>query len=283
MATRWWGLLIGGCALACSKPAPPPPVEAGPPPPPNVRWEGKELVTDGHADWKLQVTWGASGAELAPVGWPAGTRFVVGTAKADSVDASSVPSSVFGWMGAVAVFHQDVDAGRFFPPDVPMPANVPLVIELPDGAVVKTTLPPGNAPPLVVEALMAHAAKNGLVFEGEGAAPAAHTTYLLDPARADDVVGPAQTLAEIDWIAVVTSKVESGGGATCPFAGGKKYPLEKETQTITLQARRTREKLDEKVFAPAPGCPMMAFDERAIASPAHETIVAWISSVAHSR
>jgi hypothetical protein len=248
-----------------------------------VHWEGLELRTDGHPDWQLRLAWDPDGARLSPSGWPKGTHFVVGPTSVEESAALHAAVPVFPWLGGVPVFHQDVDAGRFFPPDVAMPTNVPLAIELPDGAVVKTTLPGGTTSPLVVDAVMEHAVKNGLVFEGEANAPAVHTVYFLDPASSDVVLGPGATLADVDWIAVVANAVGPGDGVRCTFAGGKRYPLEKVTWTITLQSRRTRAKIDEKVFPPAPGCPMVALDERALATPARDVVFAWITSVAGTR
>lgn len=277
------GFVAIALAVACTKTSPVV-VEAGPPVAPNARWEKSDLVVEGHPEWKLHLDYGAAGAMLAPRGWPGGTKlgFGASTVAADAPPAQPLP--IFTHLGSVVVWRQDVEAGAFFPPDVDVPPGAALAITLPSGAVIQTMLPGGKAPPALIELAMAHAAKEGLVFDGEPATPAGpHSTYFLDPARSDDVIGPAKTLADVDWIASVTSAVEAGGGTTCTFAGGKKYPLEKETQTITITTRRTKEKIDEKVFAPATGCPMVAFDERAISSPPRDVVFAWIRDVAKAR
>lgn len=268
--------------VACSKPAAPPP-EAGAPVAPAIRWAERDLIVTGHDAWKLHVDYDAAGAKVTMTGWPSDAKVMAGATALAA--GSNAPVPVFAWLGSVAVWRQDVEAGAYFPPDVAVPGLAPLVITLADGAVISTKLPAGNAPPQLVEAAMAKAARDGLVFEGEADRDpkAPHSIYFLDPIRSDEVIGPAATLEAIDWVALVQSKVESGGGATCTFVGGKRYPLERETQTITITTRKTHERVDEKVFAAAAGCPMVALDERAIATPARDVVFAWLRDVAKSR
>lgn len=278
----WKGGALFVLAVACSKPTTAP-VEAGPPSAPEIRWSERNLLVTGHDDWKLHVDYDGGGAKLTMTGWPTDAKVLVG---ATPVAAGSKDSTaIFEWLGAVATWRQDVEAGAYFPPDVSVPGVTPLRITLGSGATIVTTLPAGTAPPQLVEAVMTKASRDGLVFDGEPARDpsAPHSIYFLDPMRSDDVVGPAATLGAIDWIATVQSKIESAGGATCAFAGGKKYPLERETQTIVITTRRTHDKIDEKVFAAAAGCPMEALDERAIASPARDAVFSWLRDVAKSR
>lgn len=271
-------------AMACTKPSPTgAPVDAGPPVAPQVHWLERDLVVTGHDDWKLHVDYDGAGAKLTMTGWPSDAKAVVGATTFAPGSKDSI--AIFGWLGAVAVWRQDVDAGAYFPPDVSVPGLTPLRITLATGATITTTLPAGTAPPQIVEAAMAKAAQDGLAFDGELARDpkVSHSIYFLDPVRSDDVLGPAATLDAIDWIAFVQSKIEGGGAVTCSFAGGKRYPLERETQTITITTRKTHEKIDEKVFVSTASCPMEALDERAIASPPREVIFSWLRDVAKSR
>lgn len=268
--------------VACTKPTTAP-VEAGPPVAPEVRWNARDLAVTGHDDWKLHVEYDGAGAKLTLSGFPADTKVVVGSTPVALSSTDSIP--VFAWLGKVAVWRQDVEAGAYFPPDVSVPGLAPLAITLGNGATITTTLPSGTAPPQLVEAAMAKAAHEGLAFDGEAARDpsAPHTIYFLDPIRSDDVIGPAAILEGIDWIAFVQSKIEGGGGVTCSFVGGTRHPLERETQTITITTRKTHEKIDEKVFAATATCPMVALDERAIASPSRDVVFAWLRDVAKSR
>ncbi|CAN5690234.1 hypothetical protein BH09MYX1_BH09MYX1_39050 [soil metagenome] len=279
---RLFGIVLGACVTvsigACTKASTNAAVDAGPPPAPAVHWEKSDLHVTGHDDWKLHVDYDTIGAKLVVSGFPKGTKLVVGATEV-SAEASTNAVEIFPWLGAVTIWRQNVEAGAFFPPAISVPSSTPLKITLPDGAIIVTTLPSAAASPLLVEGAMQKAATTGLTFEGEGEATPPHSTYFVDPARSDDVIGPALTLADVDWIAFVHSKVDSGGGTMCAFAGGKRYALEKETQTITITTRRKHEKIDEKVFAPTAGCPMVAFDERAIASPARDDVFAWIRDV----
>lgn len=269
-------LAIAFASLACSRTNAV--VDAGPPPPPAVHWTDRDLVVDGHPEWKLRATLEGDGAHLVVASFPSGTELSFG---GRTTPADAVPKEAFDVgpkLGAVPVFHPEPDAGRYFPPDVDVPP-LPLEVRLPTGATIVTSVPVAKAPPSIVSVAMARAAREGLSFDGEGTS-GAHSIYLVDPDGADEVVGPASTLSMVDRVAIATRVIEPASGTTCAFAGGKRFPLENATVTVTVYGRRDHARLDARTFPPAPGCPMDARDERAVAVPARATLLGWLAELA---
>jgi hypothetical protein len=97
-----------------------------------------------------------------------------------------------------------------------------------------------------------------------------------------DVVGPAKTYGEIDWIATEartsreTSKMCSGYRIN--GAGDHSLPLSAEDATVTVRDRRNGQEIATKEFASNMECPSFATN-RLVAGPSHTAITAWLKSL----
>jgi hypothetical protein len=106
-------------------------------------------------------------------------------------------------------------------------------------------------------------------------------TTVVHTSESEAVVGPGATLADADWIASGTSEFAKVEGTMCAYNMGGKYPLEVETQTVTIFERRTHAVIETKAWKPASaGCPKFAIGGRAILGSGRDAVFAWLRSVA---
>ena len=97
------------------------------------------------------------------------------------------------------------------------------------------------------------------------AAPAKHSVFLAAPhlpAQAAQVLGPATTVADIDWVAVLEDRGWDES-ATCDYTDTgetyvKKLKQRRAQKTVTIYDRRTGAAVDAKEFVAAGACPEIA-------------------------
>lgn len=93
-------------------------------------------------------------------------------------------------------------------------------------------------------------------------APATHSVFLVAPHLPAQVLGPATTVADIDWVAVLEDRGWDES-ATCDYAdtGGtysKKLKQKRAQKTVTIYDRRTGAAVDAKEFTAEGACPEIA-------------------------
>jgi hypothetical protein len=285
-------------ATGCKRRTPPPPpqrtvpVEPGealPAVAPAAHWKERKLVVDGQPTWTFELSYGVKGDVSFSVAgqarWPHGTKVILGEqeGRLESFKATTI-SEAYGIFGALPLSHADADAGAAGlarPSRVTFEPTARLVIRLSNGVELALPLPEGEVTPGLPETIMKEAAKAALRFDGEKDAAGPHTTFYVHATQSGEAVGPGKTLADADWVASSTSEYAKIDDKLCSFNTGSKYPLEVETQAVTIFDRRTHAVIETKVFRPVKvGCPTFAFGGRAIIGAGRPAIVAWLRSVA---
>jgi hypothetical protein len=283
----------------CKRRAPPPPPEAtsygapkGPAAPstaPSASFDAKrKLTTAGYPDFRLELSYSVKGGVFvttnAGAAWPERTKIrLAGKEGWLTSGVSTALDDVWSIYGGVAF--AEVPDGGTFPGEVPFSPSASLTIAFDNGVTMAVPLPPGSVSSTLADRVMRHAAEHGLVFDGEKPSSGPRTTYYLPREGVTSaVIGPGTTLADVAWLAIPTSTVAAVPGKTCAFLSGKALPLEAATMSVKIVDRRTKERIDEKAFEPKPGaCPLVAWNNRAIAEPDRSVIFAWIKSVAATK
>lgn len=286
---RIWTAVILIAAAGCRR-APPPSGHALPAQPsedlpttaPAARWEKcvgcSRLVLDGHDSLTFDLSYGVDGEiNVSSIGrgrWPKDTVVAIGKEEHPLLETTKF-TDVWSIYGSIPAPRKDNHAIR----SSIDPSSSKLAIKLRNGVTIAVPLPAGEVSSSLPNTVMTYAAKHPLTFDGEPAHAKPHTVFFtLDGAATYEVVGPGKTLADTDWIAFVTREAAQVPGVTCHYERGS-YPLERDTQTVTLLDRQTGSTIETKTFAPtSKECPILAYDGHAWVSPSHDALLAWITS-----
>jgi hypothetical protein len=285
------------CISACKRSPPRPSVTTAAPSPaenlpavaPAVRWDKAKLVVEGWPALTFEVKYGVEGdvsfGVFGQATWPKASKVVLGTSEAWLTNSGTASiTKPYGIYGSLPLFHPKAGAGPLdmIPPsNVPFKPSAPVIIRLSNGVEMSITLPEGQVLESLEAKIMKEAAKGPFRFDGEKEHSGPHTTYFVHTRESEAVVGPGATLADADWIASGASETAKVEGKMCAYNMGGKYPLEVETQTVTIFERRTHAIIETKVWKPASvGCPTFAIGGRAILGSGRDVVFAWRRSVA---
>jgi hypothetical protein len=256
---------------------------------PAAHWKERTLVVDGQPTWTFELVYGVKGDVSFSVSgqahWPHGTKVILGDreGRLEAYQGAKI-SEAYGIFGELPLFRPDPDAGAaglLGLSRVPFKPTARLVIRFSNGVELALPLPEGEVTPGLPETIMKQAAKAALRFDGEKDAAGPHTTFYVHATQSGEAVGPGKTLADADWIASATSEYAKIEDKLCSFNTGSKYPLEVETQEVTIFDRRTHAVIETKVFRPAKlGCPAFAIGGHATIGVGRPAIFAWLRSVA---
>jgi len=130
----------------------------------------------------------------------------------------------------------------------PVDFHLTLVVDIPHHGVSTAAVPPMKVGRAVVD-MMRAAAERPIRLPGEAAGPRAKHTVLFATANTWEATidGPAQTLGEIDWIAVA-KRGPKKTVATCSYTsdrGGFSVPVEGYDETVIIYDRTTHQVIDQ--------------------------------------
>lgn len=294
-------VLLATFGSGCKRTAPeqkpdgaPPPLDPLPTTPPTFTWRkdaGNDfvLVVDDHPTWTLRTSYlmvGSTQEVRFKEGlWPKNTWIIVGTDERVLAAASGKPFDLTQYvptvLGPVPVWRRDPKQPGATPEAATISLKTPLRLRLENGVEIATVLPPTSIEyEDAVRHVTSRARKGPFRFDDEGEHVGPHSTFFLDSETSTEVLGPAQTLAEVDWLAVVEKSTETIAKKQCRYVGRVSFPLEIESQTVTIFDRRTHEEVATKTFRPVAACPAIAVDERAISRVRTDDIKAWIQKTA---
>lgn len=144
----------------------------------------------------------------------------------------------------------------------PVDFHLTLTVDIPHHGVSTAPVPPMKVGRDVVESMRA-AADHPIKLAGESdAAPAKHTVLFVPENAWDaEIDGPAQKLADIDWVAVAR-RGEKKTVTTCSYMsdrGAFTVPYEGYDETVVIYERKTHKMIDQMAApAYAEDCPSSA-------------------------
>src|SRR5262245_57551859 len=114
--------------------------------------------------------------------------------------------------------------------------------------------------------------------------PAEHTILFVD-SLSSDTIGPAGTVAEIDWVALLSNlperkgKMCSGYKPTGGTGAGDTLPLVMKDAKLTVYDVRTSKEIGAKDFKAAETCPTLTFSKEANSYPSRDEMKAWLRTL----
>jgi hypothetical protein len=155
-----------------------------------------------------------------------------------------------------------------------------------DGVKVTEKLPPRTTKYLI-ESFLKKKLPNGtpVLFGKEVDAPQTnHTILNLTGGLAlDDVMGPAKTMSEVDWVAVESRLPKRPAGKKCTGykakdekGPGREADLFFEDWDVKIVERRTGKVIESKKFEANDRCPMFASGNEATTYPDSRAITTWL-------
>lgn len=241
---------------------------------PTPQWAGKKLTFQGAPG---EVTFSFTNFDYAAWGYklPAGTILEMGGESFTFGGSDSHTLSIRSTETLAKVSPSDALDYKF-----EVDPKQKVSITFPGGT--KQTFDAPKAPiKFGVVAQFKNAKNVPLKFAGE-TPPKEHT--ILYTGSSEQVIGPAATLAEVDWVAYddrVPSKVTkvcSGYKKSGANGGGpeKSYNLESFDSEVTIMDRATMKEIDKKTFTATGNCPMMAFSGKATSYASTDDIIKWL-------
>jgi hypothetical protein len=238
-------------------------------------------VTVSGIDAKGQIScFGDLDCELRLEKLPADTKVKIGS---NEKTAGTTPVSVNFDMAAVIAKASPSDALKY---DKQVDPEQSVELTFPDGVKVTEKLPPVTTKYLI-ESELKKKLPNGtpVLFGKEVDAPqTTHTILNLAGALSlDDVMGPAKTMVEIDWVAVETKLPKRPAGKKCKgykstgdTGPGREADLFYEDWEVKIVERRTGKVVETKKFEASARCPYVASGNEATTYPDSRTITMWL-------
>lgn len=209
--------------------------------------------------------------------FPAGTRFVINN-KEEPVSAGgsyTTKVDISEQIGALAP--KDATDYRYkLDPKLPITIKFPGTAELALQAPAQTVW-------FSLERVLKKVADTPVRFGNEqGAAPKEHSILLLGASH--EVLGPATTMREVDWIAVREPLTPRKGKMCDGYSdvgkdkkGAKRsLPMEMADEEVAIYERTTSKLVSKKVFKASERCPMFASGDTAKTYPDLTEIKRWL-------
>ncbi|MFO0675860.1 MAG: hypothetical protein U0169_04960 [Polyangiaceae bacterium] len=216
---------------------------------------------------------------------PPGTRVRLGTE-----EGTASPTGFVAIKHSLADKLADVSATEALDYRTRMPVGVPAVLTFANGVGASIPLPNVALSYGIKSALTA--ARNRPVTFGKSdeAAPAATEHSIAWLGTSEEVLGPAKTLRQVDWVAT-QENAPARTGKMCP---GYKITGKSGTETKDLQQqlqdwevvvfdRKTTNVVAKKVFEASKDCPMMAFQGVAKSYPNTAEVKGWLRELRSSK
>lgn len=282
----WTSLALGACRRR------PPPMDDGPSQvasttgasvtvdPPKTTPKGEwtsygSLKFTNYERGLISVMYKLDRAEVTFSGFPKGTKVMVGEKAATLEDFQHTVTVDIG------AAYGDLDAKMAFEREIVVRPKQKLTITFSNGVTFEDSLP--RVPQPDTNKVLAGATEHSVQLGDEGEKRGGlRSVAFLDTSRGE-VVGPAKTLREVDWVAVRQNQA-ARPGKSCSYQRtdlqAVAYRLDMVDQTVTVHDRHTGQRVHQKTFKAREQCPTIAVGGHAESYPSYDEMKAWLRGVA---
>lgn len=215
-------------------------------------------------------------------GLPEGTTLAVGGGEVRSAGVGGMVESSVDLADAVAALPPAQALDYTFHVDPKATAT----LTFPGGVMSSFAMPPTSVSFSITDGLKACSDTPMTFGKKDAAQPSEHTIVYLGTSA--EVLGPAKTMADVDWVALEQPSGTRNGkkcsgykktGAAKADSDEKTYVLSMVDRKVTVYERRTSKAIASREFKAKEVCPMMSFGDEAKSYPDSEEIKAWLRTV----